>query len=268
MDDSKSFFSMKAEDLTKRKLGQWLAGDIGRRLMVVPFTGDLPGGKAGLDLDGEYFDAETDLYGPYPALRATRWREMDWHHDDFKVPPKQQGGPALSMKGMIIGEIELDEDPDEFGHWADWWIKRGKANEQLIGARRVAALEQLGQPLWGSSQAIFKQKAADGHIEVWPLYRHTASTSPRNTHAVIPALKAMLADLHTDDLSVDAMTALVVGLGALLPELRTSFPELDGASSPVVGGEGAAKAGRVLSAANEAALRRAVDELSEVLSKL
>ena len=256
---AKSSFEMKADNLTKKKLGQWLDGDIGRRVLVVPFTGPLPGGKAGLDLDGEFFDAETDIYGPFAGLRASRWREMDWHHDDAGVPPKDAGGPALSMKSLLIGEIELDEEPDEFGHWADWWIRKGRINDQLTGARRVAALEALGQPLYGSSMAVYKRKASDGHIEVWPIYRHTASTAPRNNHAVIPALKAVLDDLNPDDLSSEAMTALLVGLSELVPDLaRTQATE---AADPLpVPGDGPAKAGRVLAKSKEQRLREAFDE--------
>lgn len=219
----KSDFDMKAELLTEHKTGLWLAGEFGRRVLVVPFTGPLPGGKAGLDLDGEYFDETSDLYADIPALRASPWRVMDWHHDDAKVPSKVAGGPALSMKGLVIGEIELDDDPDDFGLWAKWWIKQGQVNDQVIGARRVAALQELGAPIYGSSFAKYSQKADDGHIEVWPIIRHTASTSPRNTHAVIPSLKAVLADLNPDAMTRGAMKALLEGY-ASTDELPPSSP--------------------------------------------
>src|ERR1700682_4459258 len=87
----KADFDMKAELLTEHRTKLWLDGEMGRRILVVPFSGQLPGGKAGLDLDGEYFDAASDLYGPaedFPALHASPWRFMDWHHDDSKVPSK------------------------------------------------------------------------------------------------------------------------------------------------------------------------------------
>jgi hypothetical protein len=39
-----------------------------------------------LGLDGEWFDEDTDIYGPHPFLRTTRERIVDWHHDDHGVP--------------------------------------------------------------------------------------------------------------------------------------------------------------------------------------
>lgn len=259
----KAYFDMKAEALTARRVDQWLAGQISRRALVIPFGGPLPGGKAGLDLDGEYFDAETDLYGDVKALRASSWRFIDWHHDDAGVPPKMAGGPAISMKGVTIGEIELDDSPDEFGHWASWWIKQGQSRQALIAAKRVAALEQMGQPLMGSSQAVYKRKASDGHIEVWPVFRHTATTSPQNTYAVIPPLKGVLDAVSPDDLSSDTLKTLLAGLSELRDLGTDLHPTL-----PVGAGEGAAKSGRVLSSANEADIDEAVNALLGSAEKL
>ena len=255
----KASFEMKAEPFSARKITRWLAGEIGRRILVVPFEGPLPGGKKGLDLDGEYFDEETDIFGPFPALKASRWRLMDWHHDDAGVPPKEQGGPAISMKGAIIGEIELEDEPDEFGHWASWWIRRGQANDYAVAAKRVAALETM-TPIYGSSFAVYKKADDDGHISEWPLIRHTASTAPRNPRAVIPALKAVIDDITPADLTSDALKALLVGLTYLEPDLRSTFS--DGAADPfpIGSGETVAKAGRVLARAKEQRLRDAIDE--------
>src|SRR5882672_10427809 len=87
---------MKAEPMSTSQLDKWLQGKIPRRILMLPFGGPLPGGKAGLDLDGEYMDEGTDIYGPYPTLKASRERLVDWHHDDSGVPPD----PKLqSMKG-------------------------------------------------------------------------------------------------------------------------------------------------------------------------
>jgi hypothetical protein len=263
----KSFFDMKAGLLTERKTKLWLDGEIGRRVLVIPFGGPIP--KAGLpngvDLDDEFFDEDTDLVDGHDALKASQWRLMDWHHDDDHVPSRYQGGPALSMKGLVIGEIELEDDPDEFGHWASWWIKRGKANQQELGAKRVAALQEMGQPIWGSSLAAYKKKADNGHIDAWPLIRHTASTSPRNHNAVIPPLKALLTDITFDDLSGGAMKALLEGYADQI-ELLLGSPDA-AVTTPATVGEGSAKAGRVLSAKNRNDLRAAIDALTELLAR-
>jgi hypothetical protein len=264
----KADFDMKAEALTERKTKLWLDGEMGRRILVVPFSGQLPGGKAGLDLDGEYFDEVSDLYGPadqFPALHASPWRFMDWHHDDNKVPSKVNGGPPLSMKGLIIGEIELDDDPDEFGLWAQWWIRQGQANDQRIGARRAAALQEMGHSIYGSSLAAYRQKADDGHIEVWPVIRHTASTTPRNTHAAIPPLKAILADLNPDAMTKGAMKALLEGYATTSDLLLTSLDAAANPSAPT--GDEVAKAGRVLSRKNLDDLRTAIELLSDLQAR-
>jgi len=71
---------------------------------VLPFTGPLPGGKAGLDLDGEYFDAETDWIGPFPALRKSASAWWTGNHDM---------DPTGVMKGVILGREVLDAEPEE-----------------------------------------------------------------------------------------------------------------------------------------------------------
>jgi hypothetical protein len=191
---------------------------------------------------------------------------MDWHHDDAGVPSRRQGGPAISMKSVVIGEIELDDDPDEFGHWAQWWVKRGQENQQRIGAARVAALQEMGQPIWGSSMAVYKKKADDGHLDEWPIYRHTASTSPRNTDAVIPPLKAFLTAPYLDEIPAEALKALLVGLDASTTELLLSSSDT-AVQASVVAGEEAVKAGRVLSQRNKDDLQAAIGLLSDLLSR-
>lgn len=194
---------MKAEQLTTRQLDLWLQGKRSRSILVVPYTGPLPGGKAGLDLDGEYFDAETDLVGPFPALARTRERLVDWHHDM---------DPTGMMKGAIIGRIHLDAKPSDDGLWADFWANAGESRRALL-----ARLESQGVPLYGSSQSAGKayvKTGPDGHIEVWPLVRHTITTSPQNTHAVVPALKALLDGGQYEALTLSAYEAAMVGADA------------------------------------------------------
>lgn len=259
--------NMKAAPLSSGQLDKWLRGEISRRLLVIPFHGPVPGGKAGVDLDGDYFDETTDLFGPFPGLRATRERIVDWHHDGAGVPADAQW-----MKGAILGHIELDESPGEFsaddgvyeGVAADWWAKAGERRLALI-----RELQRRGQPIFGSSQAVAgaiqKGELVNGgrHIDVWPMVRHTISTSPQNTFAVVPPLKALLlADVDFAEVGVAALKAALVGLDALALTGGLGL-SLDGGASEID-----RKAGRVLSAANEAELRKALDALSAVLAKI
>ena len=245
---------LKAEPMDGRRLERWLSGDIPRRILVLPFGGPLPGGKAGLDLDGEYFDAETDIYGPYPALRRTRERLVDWHHDN---------DPTGVMKGAVLGRIVMDENPEDEGVWADFWANAGEQRRALI-----ARLEKAGVPLYGSSQAIrgAVRKASDGHIELWPLVRHTITTSPQNTYAVVPTIKSVLAaDIPSDALTMAAVKAALVESDAP-PTLGGTLA--DGGSSFRQSGKRSGKAGRVLSRKNEALVAEIAERAERLLVQL
>jgi hypothetical protein len=257
-DSTKATGDMKAEPMDTSQLDRWLSGRIPRRILMLPFGGPLPGGKAGLDLDGEYMDEATDIYGPFPSLRATRERVVDWHHDDFGVPPD----PKLhSMKGAIIGHLQFDEDPEADGYWADWWANAGEKRRRLIGL-----LERKGVPLFGSTQAVKGARLLwppeeDGHITVWPVTRHTISTSPQNTYAVVPALKAVLGS-SIDEIPAEALKAFLVGLDATTTELLLSSSGTAVDASVQTGDEA------VKTEADEAKLEAALDALGSVLPNL
>ena len=121
-------------------------------------------------------------------------------------------------------------------------------------------LERRGVPLYGSSQPLQKAVQIDrksGHIDVWPVRFHTITTSPQNTHAVLPPMKADLLDSpYLADLSVGALRAFLSddNLGHdLLPTSR---------------GEAGAKAGRVLSGVNEADIDEAIAQLLGAAEKM
>lgn len=248
---------LKAVPLTARQLDRWLSGEISRRILVLPFGGPIPSAKSvrGVDADDEWFDEQTDIYGPFDALRQSRRRVVDWHHND-NISPK----PPVSMKGRTLGEINLDDAPEEDGIWADWWTKVGEAN-----MRRIALLESRGVPLYGSSQAVFGtvRKATSGHIEVWPLWRHTITTAPINPLASVPPLKGLLDAITISDLSSDALKAVLVGLDALSTDLAPTSAErlLDR-------GDDLAKAGRVISGKNEQAIRERLADIARFLDEM
>lgn len=259
----KAFFDVKAQLMTSRELDAWLAGERPRRVMAVPFGGPLDQDVVprGRDLDGQYFDEKSDLTGPYAGLKATRSRIVDWHHDGAGVPKDAQW-----MKGSILGRIDMDPDPSEMhyedeiieGVAADWWARAGERRLAL-----VKALSRKNKPIFGSGQALYAKAGVDGHIDEFPMYRWTASTSPQNTWAVIPPLKAVLgSDLPFDEVGLAALRAAIVGLDALDPDLLTGLSD-DGLAAARI-----AKAGRVLSGVNEAELRRAMEALQTVLAKL
>jgi hypothetical protein len=248
MDEFKTWHTeLKAEDLTVPQLDLWLKGERSRRILVVPFGGPLPGGKAGLDIDGEYFDDTTDLFGPFQELRRMSDRLVDWHHD---------GDPTGVMKGAILGRIVLDKTPEADGYWADFWANAGERRLAL-----VAQLERKGLPLFGSSEAVATsvRKASDGHIEVWPLIRHTITTSPQNVYAVVPPLKALLELPYDADASVSADAVRTAMLGAFGTNRSGTLGTVPGERSGQGGG---------LTPALETKLNGALDALGSYLKTI
>lgn len=257
-------YEMKAEPMTTSQLDRWLQGKIPRRHLVIPFGGPNTGpaiGKAdngiGYDLDGEWFDADTDVYGPLKGYG--RERLVDWHHVTFA---DRQDPVGNTMKGAILGRVVMDPEPSEedvdgetfAGIWADFWANAGEKRRQL-----VAALERRAVPLFGSSQPLQRavRIAKSGHIDVWPVRFHTITTSPQNTHAVLPALKAGLDDPYLAELSVGALRAFLAGEDNLGRDLLPTSAQ----------GAGGAKAGRVLSGVNEKDLDDAVTALEQALDR-
>ena len=207
---------LKAEPMDSGQLDRWLGGKIPRRILMLPFGGKLkaelwgyPPDDVGRDLDGDYADKATDIYGPFPSLRASRDRLVDWHHNDWGV--ENIDPRASRMKGAIIGKAVIDPQPEDDGYWADWWANAGEQRLAL-----VAQLERLGTHLYGSTQAVKSAivRSAIGHLDVWPIFRHTISTSPQNTLAVVPPLKALLAADIPDDVGYAAVKAALTGFDA------------------------------------------------------
>ena len=240
--------ALKAEPMTTTKLEQWLDGKIPRRILVLPFGGPIPSAKSsvGVDLDGEWFDADTDIYGAYPSLRQSRERVVDWHHDN---------DPTGYMKGAILGRVDLDEENETLGRYGQFWANAGEKRRRLI-----AWLEERGHELYGSSQAIPSgiRKAESGHIDIWPLFKHTISTSPQNTWADVPAMKAVLDNPTPAEITVGALKALMAGFEELRLDLPLTLP--DGA------GDAAAKAGARNSRTDASLMQQAHDNLASVLS--
>lgn len=226
---TKALLPVKAQPLADDELTAWFEGRVSRRVLSIPFGGPIPSPKSklGVDLDGEWFDADTDIFGSYQALRETRERLSDWHHT-----LQLHRDPTGMMTGHAIGKSILDPNPDEDGWWSDFWFRAGE--------KRVALIKQLaarGAQLFGSSEPIAKGVVRDesGHIRVWPHLIQTLSTSPQNTLSVVRA-KALLDDINESGVEVSSQLRDVLGslddLGADLTPTR-------------VLGKDAAKAGRV-----------------------
>jgi len=227
------------------------------RLLAFPFTGPIPRpGTRGVDLDGEYFSERTDIKADWLPFRPT-----DWHHGN---DPTKVMGRTVIGKAVDLGSFTGPGEPDEDGWWVTVWLEQGQKRLDLI--RRLAA---QGAQIFGSSESVpgLVKKASTGEILVWPYWRQTLSTSPQNTHSVIRPLKATLDEIEAagERPSASFWFDLEAALRSVAPSLRV--PPTTGLSA-LSTAELDAKAGRVLSAANETDLKEALDALRAGLDRL
>jgi hypothetical protein len=257
---TKALMPIKAQLMDNEEEEAWFSGRTSRKLLMVPFGGPLPSAHSvkGMDIDGEFFDEKTDLYGPFKALRETRERLVDWNHS-YAPPHNRTGDPTGRMSGAIIAKAIMDEDPDEDGLWADFWFRQGESRLNYIrGLKRRYPQIQF----YGSGQAVASHVKANpdtGHIDRFPLFMETLTTAPQNTYSTFRPVKAVLADLDSAEIPVDA------GLRAFLADLDALGADL----TPTSGRSAAtAKAGRVLSALSERRLREALAAMQQTLDEL
>src|ERR1035437_889728 len=119
--DTKTLLPMKAEPLRDGEIADWIAGKRARRLLAMPFGrprsaqtfGVAEDGK-GRDLDGELFDADTDIK---PAWFTER--PIDWHHS------KDATGV---MNGVLLGKAP-DPPMESGGGGGD--TSRGRGEDTL-----------------------------------------------------------------------------------------------------------------------------------------
>jgi hypothetical protein len=236
----KALLPMKAEPLRDGEIADWLAGKRARRLLAIPFYGDIPSADGkGRDLDGEYFDARTDIKPDWFTERP-----LDWHHSK---------DPTGLMNGVLLGKatnLAMESD----GWWVDTWMQAGE--------RRLKLVEELisrGAPIRGSSWAYpnLVKRGKAGHIDVWPYFVQTLSTSPQNNRSNFASAKAALDLFPLSEIPLDER------FRALLGSLGNPEPDPD-----LTTGEGWAKAGRVISSKNEQAMQEAIDALQACLEDM
>lgn len=228
----------------------WLNGEIPRRLLAYPFTGPLPGGAKGLDMDAEYFDEATDIKPDWFPQRP-----LLWTHGLY---PRMGADLTVIGKATNLGTAEGPSDePDEDGWWVDVWLKAGEAR-----ARQIERLVARGGKLFGSVGTMphMIRRGKAGHIDCWPYFEQSLTTSPQNTHSAFRSAKALLGAYDDAEITVDrTIRDLLTEFEESIAHLRTNLP---------TGGEGAAKAGRELSGSNMGELDEWYEALSSVLSRI
>jgi hypothetical protein len=241
------------DDRTLNPVKATVIDDDAFRLLALPFGGPIPypGAPRGADLDRQWFEEGTD-FGRMPKRVP-----VTWHH-----------GMDAVMGKATIAEAEFDEFDDD-GGWVRVWLKHGERRVNL-----VRQLAEKGAQLFGSSESVQGSgriragkavlpwhRDIPGAIVRWHYNGQTLSTSPQNTLSVLRPMKATLADISAGTL--EPTDAFFSDLAAFMDNLATQ-PDRNLSAE----GDLSAKAGRVLSANNEAALRKAMAEMAAVLEQL
>lgn len=252
---AKAWMPIKAGDLDPEEEDAFWRGKLPRPLLAIPFGGPIPSPESprGVDLDGEFFSENTDIFGPYKALRETRERLVDWHHS-LRPPSARHGDPTGVMNTAVLGKAVLRDEPDDMGWWVDFWVNAGE--------KRVALIRKIAEraTLYGSSQPIGEtKKAKSGEITLWPFALETLSTAPQNTTSAFRSAKAVLEDAELAGIAISGQ------MRSLLANMRDLEPDLDGSS---LAGDHRAKAGRELSGINEEEIAAAIEALSGGYSRL
>lgn len=249
----KSLMPIKAKALDDDEEQAFWAGLIPRPLLAIPFGGPIPSPKSkrGVDLDDEFFDERTDIFGPYEALRKNPERLVDFQHS-FRPPGPRYGDDTGMMSGHLVGKSILRPDPDEDGWWVDLYVERGNARVALI--KRLA---ERGAQLFGSSQPIGKARVEpDGRISVWPFWLETLTTAPQNTYSVIRP-KSVLAEAEVSGIMLpEGLRSLATEIDSLAADLRRT------SSAGAPSGQGQGESPDVAGALDAAA--KAADRLTSV----
>ena len=231
-----------------------LLDDDAFRLNAIPFTGPVPSPRTsrGVDIDGEWFSERSDIKPDWLKARA-----VDWHHgkDPHGVmnPPEYARMAQPPERGREVIGKAVDPTMEEDGWWVTVWLDHGARRLSLI-----QSLAERGAQLFGSSESVAGKARVDratGHIDVWPYWRQSLSTSPQNTHSVLRPLKAAL-----DDALTDFPNTLPAFWRDITDDLRDLAADLRRTSH---GGDDAAKGG-LDEAAVQDVLRRYEDALARL----
>jgi len=183
--------------------------------------------SGGRDTDGEYFSKRTDLC-------------LDWFPNERPLiydHGMDRDGPGVSVVGRTDAKTMRE---DEHGRWVKAQLDKSNAYYQFIK-------QLIGHGvLHGSSGAMphLTQKARSGEILRWPWVEQSLTPTPANLFSTVALAEAQK---HYKSAGLDF---------ALSPALADA---MEASLLP------AQKAGRVLSAANEARIRRALAEITDVL---
>lgn len=230
--------------------------------LAVPFGGLLKG----KDLDGEFFDASSDLCLPWFGETG---RPVLYGH-----------GLNPATKAEVVGrQTSLDQRDD--GWWIEAELDKNSRYRTMIGK----LVEQDALSFSSGAMPHLVRTGKDGRIERWPWVETSLTPTPSNALAVVYAVKSADMAEHYAAANIDIPAQLIaIALKALDEEpIRDSSPDgltyaeesdrlLDALKAFVERTQGLAdlraKSGRTLSAANRDRLSGHVDAIDSAMGSM
>jgi hypothetical protein len=230
--------------------------------LAIPF-----GTASKKDLDGEYFDARTDLCLPWFGETG---RPILYGH-----------GLNPAVKAEVVGRQTSFDQRDD-GVWIQVELDKSSRYRERVGK----LIEQGALSFSSGSMPHLVQTSKDGHIDRWPWVENSFTPTPAHPRAVVYAVKSADMAEHYAAANIDIPDPLAAALKALdewavirdgglpdgLPIAEESDRLLDALKAFVERTQGLAdlraKSGRTFSAANRERLSSHVDAIVSAMGSM
>lgn len=222
--------------------------------LAIPFGG--PAYLGGKDLQGEKFDAETDL-------------ALEWFPAEGR-PFLFGHGMDPEIKATVVGR-QIERTVTDLGHWVK--VQLDKRSKYLDHLRQLVANDAL----FFSSGAVPHLVEVDegGRIKSWPWVELSGTPTPANPDAAVYAVKAADAIEHLAAIRTDVPAALKESTSEHGLEFEPFAVHAERITSDVSAladraehrRETRVKAGRELSAPNRAELQEVIDAIDRLTER-
>ncbi len=159
--------------------------------LAIPF-----GTASKKDLDGEYFDARTDLCLPWFGETG---RPILYGH-----------GLNPAVKAEVVGRQTLFDQRDD-GVWIQVELDKSSRYRERVGK----LIEQGALSFSSGSMPHLVQTGKDGHIDRWPWVENSFTPTPAHPRAVVYAVKSADMAEHYAAANIDIPDPLAAALKAL-----------------------------------------------------
>jgi hypothetical protein len=143
-------------------------------ILAIPFSGPMPGGPGGKDLDGEYFSPKTDLC-------------LDWF--PTQRPLLYQHGLDGEIAVAPIGKVDASSAHQDD---AGWWVRAQLDKAGQYWRHITQLIEADEEKIFASSGSMphLVKRTKDGEILRWPWVELSLTPTPANFFATVSAAAA------------------------------------------------------------------------------